>query len=1354
MDISMKTEAKDYSEEFKPRRKVIVIKKDGTKQPFNVQKVIEAVGKSAYRALTSFTDAEKRYICQIVVNRVEDLDQKEIPIAIMHNIVESALEDVKPIVAKSYRDYRNYKQDFVRMLDDVYKRSQSIMYIGDKENANTDSALVSTRRSLVFNQLNKELYQKFFMTTEEIQACRDGYIYVHDMSARRDTMNCLSRSSRFITDRGVKSFYDFSEGDVINVISHKGIWRKATVQSYGYQELQTIVFKKNGGLRKEVLATKNHRWPLKDGTWTTEIKVGDKLSGTPDITSFSFAELTKEEQKLWCLGFAFGDGSVVKDNGIPTMHVRLCGNKILYAENFQAAGYNVTYPESLNGDGMVRMADVHEKSFPYLRINKDNVRYFMSGFMAADGNKNPGKNTSEFRGVQVTGDFNDIVYDLLNMSGYYVTSTRDLTGEETNYGIRTKKTITYGTYSNCGDYTWYVSEIKPAYINGREKVWCLDVEEDHSFLLEGGIPTGNCCLADITAILTGGFEMGNVWYNEPKTLDTAFDVISDLVLSMASQQYGGYTLPEVDKILEPYAEKSFKKYTDQFMERFHVSREEAEKAALEDVQRDFEQGFQGWEYKFNTVASSRGDYPFIAVSAGLATSQFGKMATHALLKVRKNGQGKKGNKKPVLFPKITFLYDENLHGPGKPSEDLFNAGVACSMRTMYPDWLSLTGEGYIPSMYKKYGRVVSLMGCRASLSPWYERGGMHPADDDDKPVFVGRFNIGAVSLHLPMILAKARQEGRDFYEVLDYYLNMIRQLHIRTYAYLGEMKASTNPLGYCEGGFLGGHLGLHDKIKPLLKPMTASFGITALNELQVLYNGKSLVEDGQFALEVMEYINKKVNEFKEEDGWLYAIYGTPAENLCLSGDTVVQTYGGHKQIKDLTVEDLVYSFNENEHKVELKKVTHAARTGIDRQVVKVTMDNGQKVICTPEHPFGVRRMPTADGHISGKEYLEYVEAKDLKPGDRIKSNYVRLNERTGRLYFSIWHNGAQQLVQDVNAEYAYGPKPEGYITHHKDEDKLNNLFSNLEYKTDADHRRYHMPETIGPHCYASESQSGKKNSFYGKHHTEEANERNRAAHIGRSIECLSLDGGHVRSFECADDAERAGFTRHMVVEACKGRGRKSVHPSGHGYKKMLWFYTDECKQPVLEANHKVISVEYLKEPMDVYDIQVEDNHNFFVGGDDGMLVHNCGLQIKQFRAKYGIIEGVSDKEYVSNSFHCHVTEDITPIEKQDLEGRFWNLFNGGKIQYVRYPIDYNVEAVKTLIRRAMDKGFYEGVNMSLAYCDDCGHQELEMDVCPKCGSRNLTKIDRMNGYLAYSRVHGDTRLNAAKMAEIAERKSM
>ncbi len=708
-----------------------VIKKDGTQEEFNVQKIVVAVNKSAARILYNFSKEELDFLCGFAKEKAESLKKEGITIQEMHNIVEGALEAVNPAVAKSYRDYRNYKLDFIHMMDDVYTKSQSIRYIGDKSNANTDSALVATKRSLIFNELNKELYRKFFMTRDELQACKDGYIYIHDQSARLDTMNC--------------------------------------------------------------------------------------------------------------------------------------------------------------------------------------------------------------------------------------------------------------------------------------------------------------CLFDVGAVLKDGFEMGNVWYNEPKTLDTAFDVMGDIILSTAAQQYGGFTVPEVDKILEPYAVKSFKKYQEEYRKYADPSWEHVEEKALQyasdKVRRDCDQGWQGIEYKLNTVGSSRGDYPFVTVTIGLGISRFAKMISTSLLEVHKGGQGKPGNKKPVLFPKIVFLYDEKLHGPGGECEDVFEAGVQCSAKTMYPDWLSMTGEGYISSMYKKYGRVISPMGCRAFLSPWYERGGMKPADEEDKPVFVGRFNVGAVSLHLPMILAKARAESRDFYEVLDYYLEMIRRLHIRTYEYLGEMRASTNPLGYCEGGFYGGHLKPDQKIKSILKPMTSSFGITALNELQELYNGKSIAQDGAFALEVLEYINKKVASFKEEDGWLYAIYGTPAESL-------------------------------------------------------------------------------------------------------------------------------------------------------------------------------------------------------------------------------------------------------------------------------------------------------------------------------------CGLQVEQFRKKYGIVEHVSDRPYVSNSFHCHVTEDLTPIEKQDLEGRFWELCNGGKIQYVRYPIDYNMEAIKSLIRRAMALGYYEGVNLSLAYCDDCGYQELEMDVCPKCGSRNLTKIDRMNGYLSYSRVHGDTRLNEAKMAEIAERKSM
>ncbi|MFI3231696.1 MAG: anaerobic ribonucleoside-triphosphate reductase, partial [bacterium] len=167
-----------------------VIKKDGTLENFDDQKIINAVTKSSNRVMTQFSDKQLEDICNFIKNQIDDNDLYDIPIETMHNLVENALENLSPIVAKSYKDYRNYKQDFVHMLDEVYQKAQSIMYIGDKENSNTDSALVATKRSLIYNHLNKELYRKFFLTTEEKQACNEGYIYIHDMTARRDTMNC------------------------------------------------------------------------------------------------------------------------------------------------------------------------------------------------------------------------------------------------------------------------------------------------------------------------------------------------------------------------------------------------------------------------------------------------------------------------------------------------------------------------------------------------------------------------------------------------------------------------------------------------------------------------------------------------------------------------------------------------------------------------------------------------------------------------------------------------------------------------------------------------------------------------------------------------------------------------------------------------------------------------------------------------------------------------------------------------------------------------------------------------------------------------------------------------------------
>lgn len=385
-----------------------ILKKNGDLQNFNGEKIKRAIRKSAERVCVSLTPSEEKKVVDTVRKQLQ-YNEVPVPVSTVHNMVECALDTINANVAKSYREYRDNKSAFASMLDKVYNKKLSLSFIGDRSNANADSALVTTQKAITYNELNSELYKKFFLTRNEEKAMSDGYIYIHDRGSRLDSMNC--------------------------------------------------------------------------------------------------------------------------------------------------------------------------------------------------------------------------------------------------------------------------------------------------------------CLFDMPNVLKGGFKMGNLDYSEPKSLDVAFDLIADISMNAAACQYGGFSLSEIDKLLAPYAELSYQNYLDEYNSLVeNASSDKAEEYATKKVYRDMEQGFQGWEMKFNSVASSRGDYPFTSISFGLGTGKFETMASSVCMKVRKNGQGKDGFKHPVLFPKLSFFYDENLHGEGKELEWLFDEAIDCSSKAMYPDYISCSGDGYGPSMYKKYGTTISRMG--------------------------------------------------------------------------------------------------------------------------------------------------------------------------------------------------------------------------------------------------------------------------------------------------------------------------------------------------------------------------------------------------------------------------------------------------------------------------------------------------------------------------------------------------------------------------------------------------------------------------------------------------------------------
>ena len=164
-------------------------------------------------------------------------------------------------------------------------------------------------------------------------------------------------------------------------------------------------------------------------------------------------------------------------------------------------------------------------------------------------------------------------------------------------------------------------------------------------------------------------------------------------------------------------EKSWKKYITKYID-LGLDEEKAKEVAWNDVQREMEQRIPGMEYKFNSVSSSRGDYPFITMTAGTGTSRFAKMATITMLNVRKKVR-KRRPQEAGTVPEACILYDENLHGPGKELEDVFEAGIECSSKTMYPDWLSLSGEDISPACIKKYGKDHKPHG---DAAPFFPRG--------------------------------------------------------------------------------------------------------------------------------------------------------------------------------------------------------------------------------------------------------------------------------------------------------------------------------------------------------------------------------------------------------------------------------------------------------------------------------------------------------------------------------------------------------------------------------------------------------------------------------------------------------
>ena len=387
-------------------------------------------------------------------------------------------------------------------------------------------------------------------------------------------------------------------------------------------------------------------------------------------------------------------------------------------------------------------------------------------------------------------------------------------------------------------------------------------------------PIFNCCLINIGDMLDNGTVMNGKLIESPKSFQVACTVMTQIISSVASSQYGGQSVDI--RHLGKYLRKSYNKYKNKLVEEFGDKIDDAilEQMAQDRLQDELRSGVQTIQYQINTLMTTNGQSPFVTLFLNLDPNdeyiEENAIIVEEILRQRLEGiKNEKGVYVTPAFPKLIYVLDEHNCLKGGKYDYITKLAVKCSAKRLYPDYISAK------KMRENYeGNVFSCMGCRSFLSPWKDENGNYKWE--------GRFNQGVVSLNLPQIGILAKGNEEKFWSMLDERLDLCYEALMCKHNALLGVTSDVSPVHWQYGAIA--RLKKGEKIDPLLKDgySTISLGYIGLYEVTKLMTGKSHTEpEGEeFALRVMNRLRKACDTWKEETGLGFGLYGTPAESLC------------------------------------------------------------------------------------------------------------------------------------------------------------------------------------------------------------------------------------------------------------------------------------------------------------------------------------------------------------------------------------------------------------------------------------------------------------------------------------------
>ena len=447
----------------------------------------------------------------------------------------------------------------------------------------------------------------------------------------------------------------------------------------------------------------------------------------------------------------------------------------------------------------------------------------------------------------------------------------------------TQREILAGVLSKAMGLDLYPESVKRAHIKGVIHLHDLDISP-----YQGRY---NCSLPDFNYLLANGFTLGNAVVDTPNSIGVATTLLAQLISSLSSEQYGGISVHELDKLLAPYALKTYTKNKELYAEVL-TSQQEIKRLARKKTKKDIYDAMQALEFQINTMTTSTAQVPFTTVSYGLGTSWLEREIQKSHLEVRYNGLA---DGSTAIFPKILYFVDEGLNlTPNDPNYDIKQIAIKTSMRRIYPDLIS------VPQLKAmKEGRVVTAMGCRSFLHPW-----KRPTTGQYEEL--GRNNLGVVSINLPHIALQSNGDLPTFWGELREACHIAKEaLLVREESVLNA-DVNEAPIMYTQGG-MGDPTG-KTTVRDFYtgdnyKRSSISLGYVGLHNTIVALTGDEFWQSNSeyvtLSHEILQFLADYCTESQPEFETFVSLYSTPSESLADRFESIdEQRFGRIKGVTD------------------------------------------------------------------------------------------------------------------------------------------------------------------------------------------------------------------------------------------------------------------------------------------------------------------------------------------------------------------------------------------------------------------------------------------------------------------------